>query len=581
MKSSAAAEARGFLGHLWGGDRQGVAFLTGEALRWGKLAFNLADDDALDRIAAEAVRLGDVRATVAIFRDGSSRQSWNVLRARAAMVDFDGGEQLDDDTLPSLMVASGGSSNGRRHFHGLWLLGHAVDGRELAEVQVGLRDNLGGDPKWTAAASALIRIPGTEHRKAGKLRRVELERSNDHRFDFTDLRRSNPPRSKPTATPILPADELPADLSSAVAMACSLKLAEVERGELPREPTGFALICESKRQGASQDQTTSLLREHYWQPVQSIRRDHNYFDSDLLGSIRRAYRGSDHGSGRGSGRECRAFDPGEVRAWRDEALRDSLLSDFERQMVIELARRMLGAGSMIVTASARSLALALSCQLKTITRAINGCKRFAGLWKRWIRKARRGEDGAQRWGIRRPDRKGGQTASASAIRATSHPSSPVNCSHVFIPSHDAFAFHALGQSIRSTLSVLAGFHHPVSIAELAASPLLHRSSRTLRRHLRWAERFELASISGSQFRAELDDLDSKLDRVARDLGTAGLRDRLRRRFAVERDQDRKRRAAFGERCAEERERRTRVRLRRRGRARRRRRILKRFDRIPA
>ena len=578
MKDSASIPGvRDFLGQLYGGERQGYVFLVGEATGWRAVPVRLAVSDALDHMAELAVELGDVRATVAIYRDRSSRTAGNVLRARAAMVDLDAADLDGVPVPPSILIRSGGRSKGLPHRHGVWFLDRAVDGPGLAELQRGLRDNTGGDPDWNASAASLIRIPGTEHVKGGKLRRVELEKSDDRRLDPDQLRQLNRPRPKATVAPAVPPTDLPADLSSAVVVAVARRLLEVERGALPREPTGYALAVEARRLGADRDQAERLLLDHYWRPVQAIPRDHAYYERDLLGSVDRAFQGSARSAGADRRRgECERFDPAAVESWRKEALADPSLSSYERQVVVELARRMLGAGMAIVTGGTRSLALALSCQPKTVTHALNGTRRFPGLHQRWLRKARRGDDGAQRWGIRTPAQDGGETALTSAIEGSSNPSVPANCGPVFLPAHDAFAYHALGQSIRSTLSVLAAQKQPASIPELAASPFIHLSERTLAGHLRRAEGFDLASYSDGRFTADLLDLDRKLDQVARDLGTAGLRDRLRRRFALERDLDRKRRAVFGERCAEERQARIREAIGRRSRNHRRRRMLERF-----
>lgn len=575
------SDSQAFLAALYADQHQGFAFLAGSALGWkgpGE-AFNLSDRRSIEAMASRAVELGDVRATVATFKTPRSRRTPNVLSAGAAMLDCDGRSWHRFAGLrASIEVASGGKTNGERHVHAVWLLADPVGAGELAELQCRLRDSLGGDPNWNASAIELVRIPGTEHRKSDRLRRVELIRCEPERvYSPARLREcfSRSARAIPKPEPILPANDLPADPGRHIATACKSALARVRRGDESREPAGFSLAVLARRQGASQEQATALLLDHYWLPAQSIPRDHAYYESELRGSIRRAFEGSApaRSIARGIARrgdQCsvkrQRFDPAEVRSWMRDVLADPRLSAYEREVAKEIARRMLGAGSLIVTASVRSLALALSCRPATIVHALNGTKRYPGLHGRWLRKARRGPEGAQRWTPRRAkEREGKQRANTRSNKPNTGDRgsfSPANCYAVYLPSHDAFAFRALGQSIRSTLSVLAGFDRPVSVADFAASSYLHLSERTLSRHLRLVASLGLASQSGSQFQAELGDLDRKLDRIAALYGTIGLRERLRRRFSWERRDDQKRRQAYGKRCAAERERRRAARHRR-------------------
>ncbi len=570
------------------------AFLTGEALGcgsgWGKRPYRVADLADRRRMAEDAVELGNVRATVATFKTRRSREAHNVSRAYAAMVDLDASECEEIDRL-SILIASGGSSNGRRHLHGVALLDRGVDRRELEELQRGLCDQLGGDDGWGATAAETVRIPGTEHRKAGRLRRVELISDSGHRHDPSDLPHAARRTSRATSTPS--PNDLPADLEQAVRAMCKVGLGDVRRGA-SREGVGYGLALQCRRLGASCEQSADFLLDLYVDQANAIGgRDHNYLPSELVGaeyaetrqgavggSVGSAFKGL-HRAGEERRVDRRRFDPADVRAWRRAALADERQSPYEHEVVNELARRMLGAGSSIVTAGTRSLALALSCQPKTITHALNGTKKYPGLLGRWIRKARKGVDGAQRWTIRMPGDGKRNKAPASPIEGIYRPSSPANCGPVFLPSHDAFGYRALGQSIRHSLAALAAFKDPVSLADFASSPFVHRSARTLAVHVGWLEIYDLATRSGDLWSADLDDLERKLDEVACDLGTAGLRHRLARRFDSERELDRKRRAAYGERCAEERERRTRERIGRRARERRRRRMREAFEGLPA
>jgi hypothetical protein len=575
MDSSAPAVriSRQFFDGLYeGAGPEEVGLLTGPAMNWQDRAYSVSRPEDRQRMAEEAVVLGDVRATVATFRAGTRRRAHNVVRARAAMVDLDGDQGEDIGGYLSVLVASGGSTGGRPHHHGVVLLDRPVDRHELEELQRGLRDHLGGDPNFTGSAASLVRIPGTEHRKAGKLRRVELISSDGHRHDPDDLPRSARRTSTPTS--VLAPDDLPPDLEEAVQAICGVALGEVRRGA-SRENVLYDLACTSRRLGSSFDQAVDLLARHYLAAIPRLRGDDYFYRSEFTCTIKGAFelrdgqRRRSGGGGRGRDRRGRCFDPAEIRAWLAAALADESLSVYEREVVKELARRMLGAGSRVVTGGTRSLALAVPCRPRTITNALNGTKKYPGLVGRWIRRARKGVDGAQRWTNRTPEGGGGSKALASPIQASSTASFAVNCVAVYLPPHDAFGFHALGPSIRDSLSVLAGFQHPVSVAQFVASPVVHRSARTIELHFDWLRTFDLASCSDGLWCADLDDLDHKLDVVARDLGTAGLRDRLRRRFALERDLDRKRRTAYGERCREEREREGRERLQRLARRRRR------------
>jgi hypothetical protein len=541
------AIARKVLGELYGGISQGWVFLAGEALGWGKEGFNLADPTALDRMAERAVELGDVRATIAVFKTRASQRSANFLAARCVMCDFDGGRNLLPFARPTMEIASGGETDGRRHIHTLKRMYRPVrDAAEFAELQRGDRDALGGDAGWNGAATALFRIPGTVHRKGGRVRKVELIAHRPERiFAVSDLRRHHR-RQRPEQPQVV--DLLTGELVAAMKAVADRRLAEVGAGA-SRENTGFEIARDWHLLGVTKDSALDAAADWHPRVTEIAERDHPYELDDLLGSVQRRYAGG--------ARPSRAD---AVDDWEKATQADSKLSPSQKTLISSVAGRMRAAGSKRVTASIRQLAVDGRMSVAAVDRALHGSKRHQGLHGSYLAKAGKGEKGAQRWKLRHPRRGEGKEStrlapkldSPSAITTSISPF-PVACSHSVPPNSDGWSYCAIGHGARLVFDVLAFLNRPLSAVELTSSPVLSDHPRTIRRQLRRLEDHGLARrLPDSRWEADLEDVEAKLDAAAEALGTAGRADRMHRiherervafredqaRFAVE--QDRKR-----------------------------------------
>ena len=200
--------------------------------------------NALQLLRRYALDQGGARLSISSYRTPASRKASNALQARAVMADQDGSQLWRFATpAPSIVVASGGETNGKPHVHALWLLADRIDVADVGKLCRGQADLLGGDRGFNAGATATVRLP----LDGSALLRFHPERSC-RSIELRQRHRPSAATETPKAVPDLPADDLP---GAAAVMAVSAALGEVQRGA-SRNVTGWELAGELHRLGLSE-----------------------------------------------------------------------------------------------------------------------------------------------------------------------------------------------------------------------------------------------------------------------------------------------------------------------------------------
>ncbi|HEX4669238.1 MAG TPA: helix-turn-helix domain-containing protein [Solirubrobacterales bacterium] len=537
------------------GDRDG--FLS-------PLWLDLSRSNWTQRLRRFVLDQGGARLSIATYRSSGSRRSSNVDRCCWVMLDADGSQLWRFATPPpSIVLASGGSSNGRAHVHALWQLDGSASVAEVGKLTRGHGDLLDGDAGFNAGATATVRLP---------LDPADLLTFEPDRVARpSDLRRQHRPSAVPEP-PKATATKPPADRAASVAMAISRALAAVERGE-SRNVTGWELTGELHRLGLTEEEALAVGRERYAEVVNLSSPLGDPFElEEWEGQVRRRF---EHGPAVVDREHVERVDRWEV-GW----LGQPWLSASQRTIVSAVAGRARREGELTVTVSRRQLGLdARLASLPTIERALKGSKTRNGLLGRALKRdgrKRNGERGAHRFELvdappSPPDLATSTPAFPVACYRNAPPPKPASQSALTVapsstvpPNHDGWSWTAIGHGARLVFDALLALDRPASVSELARHPSLSNCRKTIRRQLSKLEAAELVvALQDGTREARTDDLESLLDVAAEATerpGPDGKPERLAERIHRRNEDDRRRYEQATEPA--ERERRERERLQR-------------------
>jgi hypothetical protein len=451
-----------------------------------------------------ALDQGGVRLSLSTYRTPTSRRASNVRSARVVMADLDGSQLWRFATpAPSIVVASGGQTDGKAHVHALWLLADSIDVAEVGKLCRGQADLLEGDSGFNAGATGSTRLPID----GSALLRFQPERS----CRALELRRRHRPSVAAKTPKVVPAVDLP----GAAVMAASNALGEVQRGA-SRNVTGWELAGELHRLGLSEEDAIESGKP-YVEAVEDAKGiDHPYELSEWVAQVRRRF-----ANGR---RVVDRAHVERVNRWESSWLGDPSLSASQRTIVSAIAGRARATGLDRVTVSRRQLGLdARLASLPTIERALKGSKTRDGLLGKALKRDGRrknGSKGAHRFLLVDPP-------PSPPYSSTTSPSSSVSCYRNAPPplkvlpsstvplNHDGWSWSAIGHGPRLVFDQLASLDRPASVSELARHPALSNDRKTIRRQLRKLEAFNLSRrLSSGQWVVIADDLDDALEAAA-------------------------------------------------------------------
>lgn len=513
MKSNAPSDALAAVALALHPERRGWVAVVGDGDGFRRpLWLDWREPDAIDRLRRFACDQGGARLSISTYRTPASRKASNALQARVVMADLDGSQLWRFATpAPSIVIASGGKTNGNRHVHALWMLSDQVEADEVGKLCRGQTDLLGGDRGFNAGATATVRLP----LDGSALLSFHPERS----CRSLDLRRRHPISAVPELPPKASRDQPPADCAASVNMAAGRALAAVERGE-SRNVTGWELAGELHRLGLSEDDAIEAGKV-YVEGVEDAKGiDHRYELEEWVAQVGRRFACGP--------RVVNRAHLERVDRWESSWLGDPGLSASQRTIVSAIAGRARATDSELVTVSRRQLALdARLASLPTIERALKGTKTRDGLLGKALKRdgrRRKGSKGAHRFQLvdRPPSppisipipsvacyRNAPPPKSASASPVTVSPSCTVP------PNHDGWSWTAIGHGPRLVFDQLAALDRPASVSELARHPALSTDRKTIRRQLRKLETFALARrLDSGQWVAVTDDLDDALEAAA-------------------------------------------------------------------
>lgn len=526
-------ESRGWVATI--GDRDGFA---------RPLWLDLSRSNWLQRLRRFVLDQGGARLSIATYRSSGSRSVSNVDRCRWVMLDADGSQLWRFATpAPSIVLASGGSSNGCAHVHALWQLDGSATVAEVGKLTRGQGDLLGGDAGFNAGATATVRLP---------LDRAALLVLEPRRVTRpSDLRRLHRPSAVPEP-PKATATKPPADRAASVAMAISRALAAVERGE-SRNVTGWELTGELQLRGLTEEEALAIGSERYAEVVNSASPIGDPFElAEWEAQVRRRYLAP-----------IPAADPEHVAAvdgWEVGWNGQPWLSPSQRTIVSVIAGRARRSGELTVTASRRQLGLdARLSGRDTVERALTGSKTREGLignaLKRDGRK-RKGERGADRFELVSPPPSPPEIATSTpafpvAWSRNAPPPKPALQEAIALapsstvpPNHDGWSWTAIGHGARLVFDALLALGRPASVSELARHPSLSNCRKTIRRQLSKLEAAELVvALQDGTREARTDDLEALLDVAAEATerpGPDGKPERLAERIHRRNEDDRRR-----------------------------------------
>jgi hypothetical protein len=171
--SDQECSAADFLHYIWPEPRMGIG-LVGADVPDGRYqkGIDLTRPDALEMAAAFVVELR-LMVALPIYRPGPHRyDDVTVLRSHAGAIRFAPGvEPATVQELaapPDIFVWMGDDANS----WGVWGYFEPVGGPELIGTQTRERGLCGGDPTWSASASAWVAVPGVTYKVNGTERRA-------------------------------------------------------------------------------------------------------------------------------------------------------------------------------------------------------------------------------------------------------------------------------------------------------------------------------------------------------------------------------------------------------------------------
>jgi hypothetical protein len=162
--SDRVGSAAEFLRWLIDGDRKGVLSVGQTVPEPYERSFDLSKRGALKEAATVAAMLG-LRMRLPVYLNDSSVSPANVARAHTIACRFEHHRAADLrklDPRPDLAVALGDLS------WALWGRSTPLGGEQMGDLQRELRNDLGGDPNWSASASSFLPIPGVIYEVEGE-----------------------------------------------------------------------------------------------------------------------------------------------------------------------------------------------------------------------------------------------------------------------------------------------------------------------------------------------------------------------------------------------------------------------------
>lgn len=221
-------------------------------------------------------------------------------------------------------------------------------------------------------------------------------------------------------------------------------------------------------------------------------------------------------------------------AWRDS--RPRVLD-----AMIALA---LKTGSPEFSASFRRLAELAGVGVKTVAKAT---QRLAA--HGWITRHGGNRRGTTTWELLDPAtarisglRQEGNSREQYLVARHTRPTVSLSSQACWPADHDAFRYRALGQAGRTVLLALESAGRQLSAIEVAA--VIKRDRRTAERHLARLAQVHLVVRLEDGWTTASGDRSALLNAAADDLNSTGTGDRQRRRHAVDRDLERRRKAAW-------------------------------------
>lgn len=519
MKDSASAPFLTVALALHSGSRGWVAAIGDRDGFRSPLWLHLERSNWKQRLRRFVLDQGGARLSIASYRQPGSRRSSNVDRCCWVMLDADGSQLYQEaDPSPSIVVRSGGSSNGRDHVHALWQLDSPAMVGEIGKLARAQRDLLEGDPGFTAGATATVRLPLDQ----ADLLVFDADQVT-RPFDLRRQHRTSAVPEQPKATATKP----PADRAASVTLAIGRALSAVERGE-SRNVTGWELTGELHRLGLTEEEAASIGGERFAQVVNLSSPPGDPFElEEWTGQVRRRFERAPSVVDRQHVEE--------VDRWEVCWLSQPWLSASQRTIVSAIAGRARRSGERTVTVSRRQLCLdARLAGRETIERALKGSKTRKGLLGEALRRdgrKRNGERGAHRFELVEAPPSPPEIATTSStlpaawsrnapgvappLKAASASAVTVAPSSTVPPNHDAWSWTAIGHGARLVFDVLLALDRPANVSELARHPSLSNCRKTIRRQLAKLEAAELVvTLEDGTRAARADELDALLEVAA-------------------------------------------------------------------
>jgi hypothetical protein len=162
--SDRVGSAADFVRWMIDGDRRGVLSIGQSVPEPYERSFDLSKRGALKEAATVAMMLG-LRVRVPVFEDDSSVSPSNIARAHSVACRFEHHRRADLrklDPQPDFAVSLGDFA------YALWGRSEPIDGEQMGDLQRELRNDLGGDPNWSASAGSWLPVPGVVYEVDGE-----------------------------------------------------------------------------------------------------------------------------------------------------------------------------------------------------------------------------------------------------------------------------------------------------------------------------------------------------------------------------------------------------------------------------
>lgn len=488
-------------------DRRGWVYAVGDQHGFRRpFWLDLSKPNAAQLLHRFTLDQGGARVSVSSYRDRSSRAARNVECCRWVMVDQDGQRRSIPDAIPpSIIVYSGSRTGSHRHRHLLW----RVDDLDCCEVGQLNRDQgelVGGDPNFTAGATATVRVPLD----------AEDVTLAERTYRALDLRRHHSPARRCENFTIDTADTAPGEIAGAITSTVDGALGKVAQGA-SRNLTGWELAGELRELGISEADAMAA-GERYQATVENLKPDdYPYSLGEWRGQVERRFANGP--------RKLDAAHVATVDHWESGWLGDASLSNSQKTILSAVAGIVRATGKERFTLSERELAERSRLSRPAVSRALKGTKARNGLIGKALRtdgRWRKGGKGAKRFELLIPNLPQHPLDTPSLSPLSGNDWSPPSISSTIPPNHDAWSHLGIGHGARLVFDVLSSREAGATAADLARSPVLSDHTRTIRRQLRRLADHGLAErLTDGRWRACLDSLTATLDAAAEATGAEG------------------------------------------------------------